>query len=161
MCINNMIQIEKANLNDLKNIQQLNQLLFIKEKNEYDGKFDENWPFLSWGEEYFKKQLTQVDRIIFVAKEGDKVIGYIAGVSKMDHSLCDQPTIVELDNMLVMDDYRGQGIGSELVKKLKDWAKEKDAARMIVLANHKNDKGINFYKKHGFEDYLVELKMEL
>ena len=47
------MEIRKATLDDLKDIQKLNLLLFEKEYKEYDKLLDKDWTFGEKGKKYF------------------------------------------------------------------------------------------------------------
>lgn len=56
-----------------------------------------------------------------------------------------------ITNILVMKDYRRQGVGHILMKTMVDYAKSLKA-RMVVLETQScNIKAISFYKKEGFQ----------
>ncbi len=63
--------------------------------------------------------------------------------------------------MFILEEFRGKKIGKELVLEFKKWCREKKVWKVKVFVSSKNDWAINFYKKYGFEDYLVELEMNL
>lgn len=63
--------------------------------------------------------------------------------------------------MLVRDEDRGKGIGSELFEKLKRWALQKGAKRLRVSISSGNLGSIRFHKKLGFKDYCQDLELEL
>ena len=57
---------------------------------------------------------------------------------------------VELKRIYVSPDYRGQGIGTELVSLLIGWAKESGYQRMLLETGEKLTGSIALYKKLGF-----------
>lgn len=156
----NDIRITKATIEDLEDIQYLNQLLFIKEQKDYDEKLNIDWPFAKEGKEYFNKFITVENKIIFIAKEGNKSIGYIACSGSSDKTLVDNPMVVEIQNILVMEEYRSLGVGKKLIYEFKNWAQSIEAKRAYVVANEANKKGIEFYKQNGFEDDLLKFRIE-
>lgn len=155
------VTIRKAKIEDLSNIQKLNQMLFQKEQKEYDSKYNINWPYEEEGAEYFTKELKDDDRIVFIAEDKNQPVGYLAASGENDAKYIGQMKIAELDNMYVLDKYRGRKIGSRLVKEFIEWAKKIDAKRVVVTASCGNIKGINFYKQNGFCDFDLGLKMDL
>lgn len=159
--INNKFIIKKATIKDLPDIQKLNQLLFIKEQKEYDAAYNINWPYEKDGIKYFTKELTEGSRVIFIAKDGEKPIGYLAASCKGSSKYINNMREAELENMLVLDGYRSQGIGAKLVSEFKEWAKEVNAKRVIVIASYDNEEGISFYRKQGFADFYLGLKFDL
>src|SRR3990172_3772034 len=116
--------IRKATIEDLEQIQQLNQLLFIKEEKDYDSLLNVEWPFEKEGEEFFKKTITDNSRATFVAEEDGKIVGYLAGKSSPGPWYKDHCISAELDTMFILNEYRSSGIGSRLVKSFVVWAKD-------------------------------------
>lgn len=155
------IIIRTGKIEDLEQIQKLNQLLFIKEQKEYDQFYNIDWPLSEEGEEYFRKQLTTEDRKIFVAEIDDKIVGYLGALSKIDNEYINNLKIAEIDNFMVLEEYRSQGIGVKLSVAFEEWAKSIRVKRLIVLASSPNVRGIDFYEKQGFEIFEVGLKKEL
>ena len=45
--------------------------------------------------------------------------------------------------------YQRQGVGKQLINKLKEFCREKDILKMWVLANESNVAAMNFYKSTG------------
>ncbi|MFA6428461.1 MAG: GNAT family N-acetyltransferase [Candidatus Buchananbacteria bacterium] len=153
--------IKKARIQDLKAVQELNLLLFKKEYQEFDQTLDRQWTFSSAGEKYFKHRLTKDDGCIFLAYVDDKLVGYLAG-GLNNHLPCRVlPKLAELENTLVLEEFRSQGIGTKLYQAFVDWCKTKGVKRLRVIASVQNVKGINFYRKSGFVDYDLILETEL
>ena len=55
-----------------------------------------------------------------------------------------------LEKMALREDLTGKGIGTQLLNELKKVAKNRNRNIRLRVAKI-NDKGINFYKKHGFQ----------
>ena len=151
--------IRKAVIEDLKSVQDLNYELFKKELNDgYDDSLNINWPYEETGEKYFTNQIN--NHFVYVTTDNNKIVGYLSGYIKQPNSAFTK-TKVELDNMIVDEYYRNQGIGKALVAAFKDWCFENGAEVILVTASAKNEKGINFYKKVGFKDHEVTLELKL
>lgn len=87
----------------------------------------------------------------FVAKDGDKVMGIIAG-----HSYYKE---VQVTDLIVLEAYRGQDIGSVLVRKVEEEFKGKRFEH-INLTTY-GFQALEFYKKLGFDvEYTRENKDE-
>lgn len=52
-----------------------------------------------------------------------------------------------MTNVYTKPDYRGKGIGSKLISKINEWAKENKYEFIIVWPS---DEGVHFYKKNGY-----------
>jgi len=59
-------------------------------------------------------------------------------------------------NLLIDEEYRRQGIGTELMKKAKEFAREKDCRAMTVETQTTNWPALNFYLKMGFQICAVD-----
>jgi len=155
------VKIQKATMENLKDIQELNLLLFKKEYKEYDKTLDLDWTFGEKGTKSFKNKISDVDSCAFVAIVDNKIVGYLVGGLTDPESYRILPKIAELDNMLVLEDYRNLGIGKKLYLALIDWCKSKDIKKIKVTASAQNIKAINFYKKNGFIGYDLTLERNI
>jgi len=150
-----------ATLTDITFIQKLNQLLFEKEEREFNLGLNMTWAISKLGQNYFKGLIEKEDGFLVVAEHDNKIIGYLAGILLEKHPCYMANKRAELENMLVLKEYRDLGIGSSLVKNFKEWCKEKCVEEIKVTASAFNTEGINFYKRNGFKEYDVVLKAEL
>lgn len=155
------MRIRKATIKDLKSIQQLNHQLFENEIECFDDTLDEKWSLSKRGEKYFTKKLTDKKSIVFLAIENDEIVGYLAGEMFKAPDFRKPKKMSEIENMLVKEDHRGQGIGTRLAEQFLKWSKEQGAERSKVIASSKNKKGINFYKKNKFNKYETVLECDL
>jgi ribosomal protein S18 acetylase RimI-like enzyme len=155
------IKIRRAELSDLAKIQELNLELFKKERQEYDETLDEKWTFSEAGTKFFSNMVNDENNCAFVAEKDGRIIGYLAGSINKNHSWRKINKKAELENMFVLQEYRGQGFGGELVKNLKDWCKEKGVEKISVSASAANLDAIKFYKKQGFYEYDIALEMDV
>ena len=76
---------------------------------------------------------------LLTARDGDKLVGLIRGVSDMH-------TIVFIQDLLVLPDYQHQGIGRELLSEFDDYFKQVD--RIVVVTD--NAALSAFYTAAGF-----------
>lgn len=80
---------------------------------------------------------------IFLAKEGDKIIG-TAGIANEGDS------VYELVKMTVTPAFRGKGISKMLIEKCLDKARELKAKKIFLYSNSQLQTAISLYKKYGF-----------
>lgn len=155
------IVIDFATINDLKDIQNLNLLLFKKEQKEYDKKLNVNWPFDEEGINYFTDCIKNENGCIIISKIDDKIIGYLAGRIKINRNKSrNLKNQAEIGNMLVLEKYRNKKIGTKMVKEFFKWAKNKGIINIRVTASSKNKKALDFYRKNGFKDYNYTLEID-
>lgn len=88
------------------------------------------------------------NNLIFIAEDGDKVIGFISV------NCYKEKGYIYLDDYSVSEKYRGKGIGSKLINMAFDFAKEQKISQVLTHVEIANKESIEFYKKRGFE--LVE-----
>jgi len=155
------VKIRPAKIGDLKFIQELNQKLFNKDYKESDKTLNCDWPFAKEGEKYFKAVITKEDHCAFIALVKNKIIGYLAGGIEKTNNIRKFPEIAEIENILVLEEFRNMGIGKKLCEAFFDWCRVKNIHMVTVEAYKSNIQGINFYKKTGFKDYTIILEKEL
>lgn len=154
----NDIVIRKATLDDLETIQQLNYKLFVLESNNFDDTLIVDWSLSDDGKEYFISSIN--DDITLVAVVNNKIVGYIIGSLDTEGSY-NSIKQAELNNMYVLEEYRSIGVGGKLFDELKRLFIENGMQEVKVVANCKNVKAVNFYKKNGFSESEITLKQKL
>lgn len=152
------IIIKKADIENLKEIQELNNQLFKLEYDNFDPSLKVGWPFEKEGIEYFSDMLT--NEIVFIALVDDIIVGYLAGSINVESSYVTK-TLAELDNMFILESYRKYGIGTKLINEFKGYCKKRQIQEIKVTASAKNSNAINFYRKNGFEDFEMTFKIAL
>jgi ribosomal protein S18 acetylase RimI-like enzyme len=150
------ILIREANKKDLSDILRLNLVLFEKEFKEFDKSLNVKWTYSQKGKDYFNKRIIDKESFVAVAIDNKEVVGYICCGLHDDNTKIAKKA--ELENIMVTAEYRGQKIGSKLVKMFFEWCKSKKIKNILVTASGKNLSGIRFYKKFGFNDYDVTLE---
>ncbi|XP_040921709.1 diamine acetyltransferase 1-like [Toxotes jaculatrix] len=61
-----------------------------------------------------------------------------------------------LEEFYVMDEYRGLGIGSEILRHLSDLAMKTRCTGMMFVVAENNEPSVQFYKRRGAEDLSQE-----
>lgn len=152
------INIRKANMADLFEIQKLNKELFELEFNNFDSSLIEDWPLTQEGKEYFEDAIK--NDIVLVACVDGKIVGYLAGTLNSQFSY-NNIIQAELDNMCIMNEYRKSGIGSKLFEEFKKICKENGINEIKVIASYNNSNAIMFYKSNGFKESELTLKQNI
>jgi ribosomal protein S18 acetylase RimI-like enzyme len=93
--------------------------------------------------EYLERLVSNPKLKFFLSEEN----GVITGIAA--NRVQDSSTI-ELAGIIVRDDLLGKGIGSLLISKCIDSARDDRFASMIVKTETSNKRAINFYTKKGF-----------
>lgn len=154
------MEILKAGIEKLSDIQRLNQLLF-KYELKWHPDYDVNWPYTDKGTKYFSDRLNGINGIVFAAFENDVVVGYLAGGAIDTYSFRTVGKIAELENMFVLEKFRSKGIGSQLINAFVLWCKEQNVEIIKVDSVFENVTAIEFYKENKFLEHNVQLERVL
>jgi len=92
-----------------------------------------------------------------VAEHEGKIVGHLAIVEDENN-----PGVVDLAIYLARE-YQNQGIGTQMVKAIIDFAKKKGYKKITLVTDRLNWRAIRVYRKCGFQTTLAsyELYMEL
>ena len=148
MTIKKVDTIEEANTCD-----KLLTLLIQDEKKYNDNVSD--IVVLDW----YNKLYDNPDKVIFVAKENDEIIGYIYAKINFDHSMIYKVTLI--DALYVKEEYRFKGIATQLINTIKNWTKEQGIKQITINVIEKNDVAYMLYRKLGFDNYSICLKCNI
>ncbi len=154
------MKIRRATIEDLPIIQKLNTGLFHDQSSSGDKYLDDSWPYAKDGAKFFTDSITKDDHLALVTEKDNKVIGYLTGAPNKITAWRPIKTS-ELTTFFILPEYRSKGVGAEMVKEFVKWSKAQGAVTARVSAYVANERGINFYKKVGFEPESLELEMEL
>lgn len=134
--------IRNAEHRDIGRLAELLEVLFSIEE---DFAFNEENQRL--GLEMMLKD--NENRCIFVAEFQNQVIGMISGQTLI--STAEGGISVLVEDVVIDENFRRQGIGRELLKEMEQWAIEKGARRLQLLADINNSSALTFYKKLSWE----------
>ena len=102
---------------------------------------------------------------VFVALEGDKIVGMVAGFvqeyderDRLDYS-CHKKGMVE--ELIVDKNCRANGVGTELLKYIENYFKSIDCEFVQIDVFAYNERAKKFYNKNGYEDRMVTVFKKL
>ena len=64
----------------------------------------------------------------------------------------------EIDSLFVDPDVRGQGVGSELMRRGLAWLSACGAKSKLIVVAHGNEKALGFYARFGFKPNTIHLR---
>ena len=96
--------------------------------------------------EYLKDFFEQKRFVGYVYEENDEVFGCIFALCKISGSKQE----IYINEMAVLPERQGQGIGKQLLNAVKDYSKDKGLAG-IVLYTSEYAPAAKFYEKNGFQ----------
>ena len=111
--------------------------------------------------EIVEKQFAGLDNsreAVFVAEAGDEE-GRIAGVIHVEKSnVLYFPTMANILGLAVAADFRRQGIGSALLKRAEEWARENGVCSMRLNSGESRKQAHEFYRAQGYIDDKKQLR---
>jgi len=58
---------------------------------------------------------------------------------------------VLIEDMVILEEYRRQGLGTGLLRQVFAWGEQKGAERCQLVADRRNAPALEFYKNSGFQ----------
>lgn len=97
---------------------------------------------------------------ILVAEAGDEVVGMCSG--QLTVSTAEGGAALLVEDVVVREGFRGQGIGRRLMAWIAEWGKVKGVTRFQLLADRSNRGALDFYRKLGWQttDLICLRKVE-
>lgn len=97
-----------------------------------------------WSKRSFEDELTNRFSIPLVVKSGTRIVGYAC----LWH-IYEQ---MEIANIAVSPEFRGKGVGSTMMKRVLEVAKEKGCRSIILSVRKSNSAAISLYRRFGFAE---------
>lgn len=156
--------IRRADPNDWEDIQRLNREIFDYELANCEPSSNVEYPYQEAGIEYFKQAVNNENGYTaFLYEQDQEIVGYMILKVIPDQELAHRNDIslVQLHTISVSESHRGKGIGTQLINKSKEWARECGANRLKVVAYAKNDYARALYRKCGFEEFEIGYEVKI
>lgn len=106
----------------------------------------------------FKQDIKECKGIKFYAEENGKEIAR-ATLYVMTNDLHEEPFGL-MEDVLVSEELRGQGIGTKLVKRIIEEAKNQNCYKLIATSRHSREKVHELYERLGFENHGLEFRID-
>ena len=126
-----------------------------------------NWRpdlFLSVDEVIKKEDLKEKiqSNEIIVAKMQNNIVGYVTfNIQEKNNPIMRYRKQLQIEAICVDENNRCKGIGTELLKHLKNIAKEKNCTDMYLTVNEENINAIKLYEKFGFKVKSIAYSMQI
>ena len=88
-------------------------------------------------------------RCIMVAELNQQIVGMCT--AQILVSTAEGGIVALVEDLVVLDACRGEGIGQELLLAMESWAIARGVRRLQLLADHNNTRALEFYKKMGWK----------
>ncbi len=101
---------------------------------------------------WFDEKLSNPNKALFVAEFGKEIVGVllIEMMSSPDDPIFRPRTYAYLDEIAVVEKYRGRGIGQALMAKARAWALAQGASEIELNVWQVNVQAIQFYERLGY-----------
>jgi GNAT superfamily N-acetyltransferase len=86
--------------------------------------------------------------LIIVARQDSQIIGMVNLLYTISTALGDRVALLE--DMVVSDNVRSSGVGSQLLDQAIQFARLNGCKRITLLTDRTNESAQRFYQKHGF-----------
>lgn len=110
-------------------------------------------------EQYVLRYLDSGEAGVLVAETEGEVVGLLSYTLRP--SLYHAATSCMIEELVVSQDHRGAGIGSQLLDSIAALAREQRCVELSVSAMATNAGALALYKRHGFSDDAVLLERHL
>ena len=133
---------------------------FLKKLIIDEKKYDDNINDQIIINDYYQKVCNDNNKL-FIAIIDNNVIGYIyikISDPKQNSDIYKESFI---DAIYVENNYRNNGVATNLIEKAKEFSKEKGAKKISINALKDNKVALELYYKLGFNDFSVKLKQDL
>ena len=114
-------------------------------------------------DKYFEKTLEEVKKCngkILLYKDDEKIVGLIVGIINNDETIrydFKAPKRGRITELVVGKEYRGKGIGKELLLKMKEYLKSNGCEKIMIAVFGYNESAIRFYKENGFHIRMLDM----
>jgi len=97
---------------------------------------------------------------IFVYRWNERIIGMVNLLFTI--STAEGGFVVLLEDVIVDHEFRGRGVGTQLLKHAIEYAKQKEFLRMTLLTDRLNEEGHEFFSRLGFfKSQMIPLRLPL
>jgi ribosomal protein S18 acetylase RimI-like enzyme len=123
---------------------------------------DHATPDRAFGEWYCDQMLESVrehDGTVLVATQGGALCGMIAGYDVDDPE--SRSRYFYIAELSVSETMRGQGVGSQLIAAVEDFARARGHTTTVIGVLVKNTRAHALYDRLGFRDYAVRMRKKL
>ena len=107
---------------------------------------------------YVKEDITGLRGIKIIVEKSGKIVGRVF-LYLINNDLHDKPYGL-LEDLFVTEEYRQQGIGGELIKKVIKEAKERNCYKLITQSRYSREKIHQLYQSFGFVDYGKNFRLD-
>lgn len=110
--------------------------------------------------EGFREHIESEEYTELLVKEEGELVGFVT-IRQDDHPSRKLSEYTEIVNLLIGEEYRSQGLGSSVIEKIKEIARERNSDYLKVSSEWKNNGARKFYRENGFKQKQVTYTQKL
>lgn len=148
--------IRKATIKDFERLKKI-KMLSKKEELRYSKTLKPISKSKKYYLEYLKLDLTEPNRVVFIALENKKIVGIILGKFFKPLRISKYRKKGHISNLYVDKAYRNKGIAEKLILEVMKWLKENNVQHASLEIHIDNVAAQNLYRKLGFRDFTIKL----
>ena len=156
------MKIRKAKIEDVEQIIpiiiQLQKLHIVGRKDVFKNK-----EYKEVKKEVIEKILDKNSNVLIAIDEELKVCGVLICRVKIieNHINIKDTRILWIDEIVIKNEFKRQGIGKELIYKAKEIAKKENCSRLELNCWTFNKNAIEFYKKIGMSEQRINMELKV
>lgn len=108
-------------------------------------------------EKHIRDSMQSENAQVLVAVRNGEVVAYSISEIHVRPPVFCYRTFGVISDLAVKSAYRGKGIGGKMLEKIFEWFNSRNIHRIELRVVSENQIGYNFWKKHGFQDYMHSL----
>ena len=121
----------------------------IQDERQYDNSIDKDFIV----KDYFVNVIKNDDNILLCYEDNEKIKGYIY-LKPIENGYL-------IDGLYVDEQYRNNGIASELMEEALNILSNKGINHIDINVLFQNKSAIDLYKKYGFNEFRISLRKDL
>ena len=113
--------------------------------------------------DWYAEVLSNPNSTLFVAEDGMNISG-VALVelrNSIDDPIFKQRRYAHINEIAVLKEYQGLGIGRLLMERIHQWANEQDVEEIELQVWGRNSQAIDFYEKFGYQTWRRTMRKTL
>ncbi len=104
----------------------------------------------------YERALEDPNVVHLGAEVGGRLVGMAYGEVVVGSSISDERTL-EVSNVVVLDEFRGRGVGRALVEAMFEVARERGVPWLSVKTYSENSRSLRFWESVGFRPRYVQM----
>ena len=98
---------------------------------------------------------------VFIARDEIRAVGYVRGSVKDMSPVFVKARVGSIDELFIIEEFRGRGAGKNLVEYMKMWFRNKGVSEVNLHVSSDNERAKDFWCRRGFADTSVRMTAKL